>query len=297
FAIFFAISGHSQNFSLGLNLVKGATYEHIQNMKSDIIENVNGQEIKTQLTVYGKTGYLVEGFSGENYKIKVTYESLKMTIQNGDHTVSFNSEKKDSENVLSAVLSQMVNKSFYLTLTKKGKVEEVHGLDSIFAHLLDRFPDLPAAQKSQFESQMKNAYGEKSMKSAIELITSVFPDRAVKKGDKWNANIHLESGFAGNETSVYELKGISDSTFLIEGTGTVKTEDKDAYIQSNGMPLKYNLKGTSISNIEIDKKTGWIVNAEIDQKVDGTIDIKDNPKLPGGMLVPITLIYKNSIRD
>jgi len=49
------------------------------------------------------------------------------------------------------------------------------------------------------------------------------------------------------------------------------------------------LSGTLTSDIKADKKTGWVIEEKLKQDVSGTIDIQDNPQIPGGMKVPMKI--------
>ena len=75
------------------------------------------------------------------------------------------------------------------------------------------------------------------------------------------------------------------------------TADKDAYIQSNGMPLKYDMSGTMSSEIKINRKNGWVIESKINQIIKGTAQIKDNPQMPGGMTIPMTLSNEMTITE
>jgi hypothetical protein len=110
-------------------------------------------------------------------------------------------------------------------------------------------------------------------------------------------NTQLESAMSANLEETLEYKGSTDSTSLIHGEGKIQTADKDAYIETNGMPLKYNLSGTLSADFIVDKKSGWIVEARIDQEVKGTAQIKDNPKMPGGMLIPMSMKGETEVRN
>jgi hypothetical protein len=63
------------------------------------------------------------------------------------------------------------------------------------------------------------------------------------------------------------------------------------------MPLKYDLTGAMTSDIKIDKKTGWTINAMINQSIKGTAYIKDNPQIPGGMTIPMTMNNEMTITE
>ncbi|MDE3182935.1 MAG: hypothetical protein KGM16_05905 [Bacteroidota bacterium] len=295
-AFLFTSSGYSQKVTLGLHLKKGETYYQVQNSKTTIVETVNGQDISIKMSVEGKTSFQVKDIVNENYQMEVVFKSLQMEMETPQKTVQFSSDKNDTTDIFSTLLSEMTNKPFTITLTKKGKVEEVHGLDNIFGHLLDKYPQLSQEQKQQIKDQLMKAYGEKAMKGSIEMITSIFPDNPVKKGDQWQISTQLEAGFPISVQSTYEYDGSTDSAFQLHGVGKMQTADKDAYIESNGMPLKYDLSGTLTSDIEIDKTSGWIFNATITQNMKGNAEVKDNPKVPGGMMIPMTIETISSVK-
>ena len=299
FVIAFLLSqtSYSQKVTLGLHLDKGHTYYQLIHSQTRIGEAVNGQDIEIKMSIYGKTAYLVKDIVNGDYQMEVIFKSLEMDMESPQKKVQFSSEKNDTTDILSSLLSEMTNKAFTITLTKKGKVEDVNGLDNIFDHLLDKFSQLKQEQKQQIKDQLMKAYGAKAMKGSIEMVTSVFPDIPVKKGDQWNIMTQLESGFPISLQSEYQYNGSSDSTYLIHGVGKMNTADKEAYIESNGMPLKYDLSGTLESDIQIERNSGWISSATITEKMKGNMEVKDNPKIPGGMVIPMTIETVSSVKE
>jgi len=125
------------------------------------------------------------------------------------------------------------------------------------------------------------------------MVTAIFPDNPVNKGDKWTIKTNLESGMAALMTTEYEFTDLGSDYAMIKGNSVIETEDKDAYIESNGMPMKYDLTGSMISEIKVDKETGWIIEANINQEIKGDAYIKGNPQLPNGMKIP--MIMKNEM--
>jgi hypothetical protein len=39
----------------------------------------------------------------------------------------------------------------------------------------------------------------------------------------------------------------------------------------------------------LDKASGWVTESKAVKKIDATVDIKDNPKVPGGLTFPMTI--------
>lgn len=282
---------------LELNLTKGTVY--YQKMTSDvtILQTVNGQQLNTKMSINARMSYKVTNIQNDIYDMEVRYESLimKMGLPSGE--MEFSSEKNDERDILSSILGTMKNKPFMIKMTKTGKVNEVKGIESVFSNMFEKFPQVTEEQKQQVLAQIQEAYGEKAFKGNFEMCSAIFPDNIISKGDKWIIKTQLESGMSAKMETVYELKEITDNYYQILGDSRIETTDKDAYIESNGMPLKYDLKGAMTSDIKIDKKTGWTTDAVISQSLKGTAIIKDNPQMPGGMAIPMTMNNEMTITD
>lgn len=279
----------AQKVNLSLNLKKGETYKQVQDSKSTVTETINGKTMNIGMSVHGKTTYLVQYLNDKYYMMEVNFRILNLEMDLPQGSVEFSSTKYDTSDIVSTLLSEMTNKPFYIKMTKRGKIDQVDGLDSLFYNIFKKFPQLSEAKKQQLKAQLMKAFGEKAMKGSIEMVTAVFPDGPVSKGDKWIIHTQLESAMSAELVSTFDYEGSKDSTFIIHGDGKIQTANKDAYIETNGMPIKYDLAGTMISEITVDKNSGWIVDAKIDQEINGNADIKDNPKMPGGLVIPMSI--------
>lgn len=291
------ISCQAQKEMLELKLNKGEVYTQKISSKISVLQTINDQQVNMNMSINAKMTYEVTDIQNSVYDMEVQYASLimKMSLPNGE--MEFSSEKNDATDIFSTILGSMKNKSFFVKMTKTGKVNEVKNIDVVFSNMFDKFPQLSEAQKQQIKGQLMQAYGEKAFKGNIEMCSAIFSDTPVSEGDKWNINTQLESGMSANMETVYELKEIGDSYCNITGNSKIATADKDAYIETNGMPLKYDLVGTMTSEIKIDKKSGWIMNAAIKQSIKGTAYIKDNPQIPGGMAIPMTMNSEMTISE
>jgi hypothetical protein len=288
---------HGQKKKLELNLSKGETYN--QNMISNvsIVQTINGQQNNMGMAIDAKMTYKVIDVQNSIYDIEVRYETLSMKMNLPNGVMEFSSEKNDDNDIFSTILGVMKNKPFLAKMTKTGKVNEVRNIESVFSNMFDKFPHLTEIQKQQIKDQLMQSYGEKAFKGNLEMVSAIFTDSPVEKGDKWNITTQLESGMAAKMETIYELKELSDSYYLIQGVSKIATADKDAYVESNGMPLKYDMTGTMTSDIKISKESGWILDAKIHQTIKGTAYIKDNPQMPGGLAIPMTMTNEMIITE
>lgn len=290
-------SCQSQSIDLFLRLEKGKEYKQIMNSKATIIQEINGQKMDMVMTIAGTMTFYVKDFSATGYSLETKFESLSMSMQMPQGSVSFSSEKNDPSDIFSTILGAMKNKTFEVLMSKTGKITEVRNVEALWGTAINQFEQLSEMQKEQIKDQTMKAYGADALKGNIEMVTAIYPDKPVNKGNRWTVNTKLESGMSAKMTTDYEFTELTSDYALIKGISNIETADKDAYIESNGMPVKYELTGSMTSEIKVDKNTGWIIEAKINQEIKGNAYIKENPQMPGGMKIPMRMINEMVIKN
>ena len=283
------LSVQAQEVKLTLTLEQGKAYKQHTDYTASIQQNINGQQVNMVMSVRGGVSFLVKAAHAEGYEMEVIYESLTMGLEMPQGKMEFSSEKENPQDVFSIILSEMKNKPFQLEMSRSGKVLAVHSIETIYESALERFPQLPETQKAQIKAQLSQAYGAEAFKGNIEMVTAIFPKNAVKPGDQWSIHTQLESGMAADVHTIYKYLGEEEGYFQLKGNGTIQTADKDAYVEQNGMPMKYDMSGSMTSEIKVNKETGWIEEANIRQQIEGNAYIKGNPQAPEGMKIPMVL--------
>jgi len=285
----------AQKLDLSLNLQEGKTYTQQSESKLSIVQNINGQELNINMSVKGSMSYLVKTATKEDYLIDMQYEALSMYMelpQGG--SVEFNSEKEDQNDIMSTVLNGITNQPISIVLGKKGTISEVSDLDSLWTSVFSQFSNIPEEQLKQVQDQIKSAYGPEALKGNVEMVTAIFPSERVQVGDEWVVTNSMQSMMPVDVNSTYKLAEIQDGYYLIQGASSLQTSDTAAIVDSNGMPMKYNMTGAINSEIKIDKQSGWIIEAQNTQDIEGEAQIQPNPQMPMKMTIP--MVMKNETR-
>lgn len=294
-AVLIVSSANGQKAKLSLNLEQDESYKQINHSEVNINQDVYGMKMNIVMVMDGSTSYLVKEVSKEGYDMELRYDWMSMTMKMPQATMEFSSEKDDESDLFSSILAQMKDKPIKLKMDKRGKITEIEDVEAMWNDVIDLFDQFPQQEREQVKAQILNAYGGKALSGSIEAITAIFPEKRVKKGAQWNIINQTEAGMATTVTTDYTYEGMEGEYAIISGQGTVVTTDKDAYVETNGMSMKYDLSGSSSSMIKMDKKSGWIYEAIVDQSIGGNATIKANDQLPEGMTIPMTIKNETKI--
>ena len=162
-------------------------------------------------------------------------------------------------------------------------------MELLWENTIDNIHEIPYLQKRQIKEQLLKSYGEDAFKGNIEMVTAIFPEKTVMKEDKWSIDTQLKSGLSANINTEYSLTDFNSEYVLLKGNSTVKTEDVEASVMVNGFKTKYDLSGTMTSFLKVDRTSGWIIEAKIDQNIGGTVYFDPAPDLPNGMTMPMEM--------
>ena len=279
---------NAQKFKPALNLTKGSTYYLSSNATSEVTQTISSEHTTINLSFAYRMAFKVIDIADSVYSMEVSYQSLNVKMEMPDNTVNFDSKNAEPQDVPSTIIAAMMNKPFNLEITKTGKVVAFKNFEKMIQGVLDGFPQIDTAKKTQFKAMFIQSFGPVAFKRNVEAGTAIFPTGPVTKDEKWTIKTMLESPAKANVSVTYQLADVVEGLYIIHGEGKITSDKSAGPATINGMPVKYNLNGSSISNIKIDKATGWITEMRLRQIMVGDMKILDNPKMPGGASVPIT---------
>jgi len=260
-------------------------------------QEVHGQKINIGMTIGSSMAFLVKNINDNNYEMDVKFEKLVMSMQMPQAKMEFSSEKKDDNDVYSKVLRAMKGRTFEVTMSKSGKITEVRNIEALYESVISQFVEISKKKKEQIKAQIENSYGVDALKRSIEMSTAIYPEKPVKKGDKWTVNTKLKTGMSANISTDYEFVDFNSDYALIRGKSIIKTDEEDTNVENKMIPMKLDVTGSMNSEIKVDKKTGWIIEAKINQEINGGVSFKLNSQMSDQMKMTIKMINKMLITD
>jgi len=290
-----SVTVFAQKATLALNLTKGNTYYMVTNTNMLVSQTVNGQLQNVNSTQMAKMAFTVTSVMDTSYAMQVKYDRIAMQLEMPTGVVSFESDKNNQSDIFSTIMGNMTNKSFSIVMSKKGKLVSISNTDELSKNLFTGVTQLNDEQKAMFREQLMKSFGPDAFKSNIEIGTAVFPSVKVAVNDTWRINSSVEAGMQTKSSTTFTLNEVTASAYMVHGESVISPQNNNEFTEMNGMPTKYTVNGTSQYDLKIDKESGWISEARINQVIKGSVEIRDNPKMPGGIVIPMTITDDQTI--
>ncbi|SEM08264.1 hypothetical protein SAMN05216436_101356 [bacterium A37T11] len=278
----------AQEIQLGLHLKKGSHYKQLSRVNTTVDQEVMGQSMQVEANIVGSTDYLVSNIRDTLYDLTVQFDSLRMEMKMPQGGAHFSSENIAANDPMSKALASLKNAPFTIVLSQSGKVVDVTGTEQLFTGMMKSLDTLGAAQKAQLADQLKQAYGAQAMKGNLEMFLGIFPNKKVKAGDQWTTETNLSGAMDAHLVNTYQLSEVTADQYILKGNSTLGTDSTKERL-ANGIPMKFDLKGSMTSTIKIDKATGWISEGQFQQDLKGIAHISRNEKIPQDMSIPMTI--------
>lgn len=277
-----------QKEKLQFNLEKGAVYHQDLNTSSVITQTMGQENVVINMMIGSHLIYKVNEVTDEFYGMEVQYKSMDLTMKNEGVEIRFDSKNKDTGDKVSLVMQNVINKTFFVKMNKIGKILNVEGLDNIMLNMFEGLPNLAQVQKEQIEQYIVQSFGTLAYKGNLESMTQIFKYNEVGEGDKWKTHSNIHTAMNSYIETEYELKELGKESCKIVGVSKIRT-DENSMSGSGELNMTYDLFGSMQSDIQVDRKTGWIQNATCNIDIKGTIEMKGTPMQGERMSFPMSL--------
>jgi len=255
------------------NLQKGKAYEY--EMDFDMKQEMQGQNISTNM----KSDYVMEviGDDGNVKTIKTTYERFAMNVDMPGQSIKADSDNADTttaaeitdpSQLMNAMFGALKGKSFIMKVDQEGKVTEVTGLDQIADAMVNSMK-VKEEMKPMVRQAFTQQFNEQNIKEIFSQSFNIFPNKSVKVGDSWEKKISGTSSMPMDVTTTYTVKSID---------GDIVNLDAKSKMNFTGGA---DMSGEQTGTLKVNSKTGLVVNAEMDQKMDGQMKMTTKAKITG----------------
>jgi hypothetical protein len=209
----------------------------------------------------------------KDWVIEQKIEGVKMDIQIGGNTISYDSESPNQQNnPLAEFFKALKGSKFKLTIGPDMRVSKVEGRKE--------FLDKLVAANQQMKPLLEQILSEDALKQMADPTFAIVPNKEVKKDDTWQFKTKLNLGPIGSYDTEYTYKYLGPENQLekIGATANLKYVPPPAEAGAGGLPFRIkdakleskNANGTAF----YDPKTGRIDNYKMSLTLEGTLDIE-----------------------
>ncbi|QDH78375.1 hypothetical protein FKX85_04690 [Echinicola soli] len=295
-------SCQSKKVLLRLDLAEGETYYQKSTMASHISQEFGGNNIDIDMNIVGDMSLKVLEVDNESYLMEAKFDKMGMEMKMPMMNMAFSSEDADKEgsNPLSKMFGRMAEKPFRIKMSKKGKILEVTGMEQAFSSAVDEIAgEHEDDQLDKVKSQMKQNFGKNGMLGNLQLTSPVFPENKVEPGDTWDVAItsSMNGVDADHQITYTYVKKEGDQYYLKANGNTKMAQSEKVDPALMPFPMTYDMGGTLNATITLDAKTGWIKTIDLDQTMEGFVEIEKNEQLPDGMSMPMEINMKTKVTD
>jgi len=258
----------ADKYTLEYKLEKGKTYKQRMVTEINMTTDIMGQEVEVDMKSEHSIHYEVIGQNKGIYDVRATYQRIKMDMNlPAPFTIDSDSLEQSSDIIAGNIIKSFVGIPIEFQLTKQGKITSVKGADKLTEILDD-------AENEQYKQLFAAQFSEQSIQSTFEQMFTYFPNNPIVLNESWDVAKNLNTnGIDLINKMKLTLTQVKNKVATLELTGTVVTPEGGAVLEFQGMDTKISAKGEQAGTMQIDMKTGWIVDSELTQKSVQDIEI------------------------
>ncbi|PTQ98059.1 hypothetical protein C8P68_103219 [Mucilaginibacter yixingensis] len=295
--LFAALNSYAQKVNLALNLKRDSVYNLTIDAKVSTQQVIQGKPTIVNIAISGTTAHKVIGVKDSVYDLETSYKSLAMNMDMAGQQMTMNSA--DTTTILGKIMHLVMGKPFHIWMSKSGLIISVKGFDDIFTNAANSVTALNEQQRNLIVSQLKQSFGEGSLKSSLQQSFIIYPKQALASKGTWKNAINREqSGMAASYNTTYTLVDIGDDAYEIEGKTLIAPQPSVGFKQAGGFLIHMaNVKGDGVTKLRVDRNTGWVLASVVEQHVSATVEMKKTTTGPVEMSLPMTIAVNYTATD
>ncbi|WP_213521571.1 DUF6263 family protein [Nonlabens sp.] len=263
-------------YDMVYQLEKGGVYPQNLVVTSEQNQVINGQTQDITTVISTASDFVVTDIKDGIYSIDIIVKKMSNNTKTAMGTETMSSDGAAS-NPMNQMFKNMIKDPIKITMNNKGVLLSFDNSAQLVG--LTEGMELPEMQLLQIEGAMKKEMSAEKQLDSYHKITQLLPKEEVNIGDTWVQETTINSIATFKSTTTYLLEAVTDESYIITSSAMVTTP-KDATTDLMGMKAKYDLSGPLKASYTIDKKTGWIKNARMEQRLDGAVLIEKSETMP-----------------
>lgn len=216
--------------------------------------------------------YEVTASEGNNKKLSITYDHIKMKNTTPMGAMEYDSRSEKKGDGTFSFMDSLIGKSFSLTITPDGNIIKVENL----SNLMNALPG-----EGQAKAELQKQFGDTAIKQMMQNSFDIYPGKPVKIGESWKKKSSMGvSGFSINMENTYTLKSITAGKATIAVSSVMSLPATET--NQGGMDMKMQMDGKQDGTMEVEISSGQILSGKTHQVINGKISV-------GGQEMPMDI--------
>lgn len=196
---------------------------------------------------------------------RMNFDSITISSSMGDQSIKYNSNLNDSIRNNPAFLqyNAVINNPFFIRVNPAGEITEVYGMEKIYEVL---FKALGDTLKEADKQQIKESFGEESIKEILQQEYQVCPPAPIAVDSNWTKSFNTTVlFFEVVNNAKYTLKSIEDKNGqkIANVEALLVVEFKTKEVKEKGMTVKVeNAETSGNGKISLNLNRGCITYKE-----------------------------------
>lgn len=274
FAVLFTACSGPQPLSYNPELEAGNELHYRYENRTESEVMVMGQTQKSINSQNMDIKYMVDKVMDDgSAAMRVMIQDMEVAQVTPQMTIEYDSRKKENSGMFDGLFSPMVGHEMKFILNEKGEFQDFSGAKEMFEKM---FEGSAVPGMEMMKEALEAQFGDESMEQNFDGLTKYIPNKTVKVGDSWTETDTTTNQVELISTTTYTLKKRANGIAYLELEGKLNSLENAKPMDMGMMKIKYDLSGTQKGSVEIDEKTGFTLDSNMDVMLGGKMEIESD---------------------
>lgn len=256
---------NTEAVSIALQFPAGSAYMYTMDARQTIRQEVAGMKTEMDQQMKLESSYTVSA-AGDDKRLSVNYDRFYIHSKSNGMSMEYDSGDSTKQPPELAGAGNIVNHPFSIIVNSKGEILKVEPVSD--------------------QTATAAGYDDSTIRQMMEQSLNIYPDKPVNIGDTWERTYRTNIGFMDMQVaSKYKLVSVANEVAHLEVNAVISSEPGGAAAMQG---MKMEMNGTQKGTMDIDLKTGLILDSKFTQDVKGKMSMS-------GTEIPLELTSETRI--
>lgn len=209
---------------------------------------------------------------------EVKFDTIKNSVSmpKMEFTSSLEGDMKSekTDDIMNCALNRLSKSTLLVKMAYSGHVIDIMNQPIVAKTVLMDVDSIKGQNAVMLKPRIEMMVQKEDLKSMIENITVLHPNKDVKKGDKWSTQYtSTNSGFGFLVSTDYTLNELDKKEAAISGEVSFEPAALKP-MEMNGAKISMELRGKGKTEIKINPVSGWVINSKSDIQMSGNMNVE-----------------------